>query len=100
MTPQHAHTTGPWVFDQGVVPTVRFEGHCHINGDNWFGLAQVAVECNGEPSLEGEANARLIAAAPELYAALREMCNVWGGGNDDPVYIEGRRALSLVEPTP
>ena len=53
-------TKGPWVIDQGCV-----EGWAQIStiSNVWGSLAQVAVEIDGKPNSEGEANALLIAQA-------------------------------------
>lgn len=61
-----AHTPGPWTLGRKTKCRV-----C-INGVQWFELAKVVVRTSegyGEPrrSPEGEANARLIALAPELF---------------------------------
>ena len=53
----NAHTPGPWVVDR------RF---CILGPDKWL-IAAVKKE-----RLAAEANALLIAAAPELLAALQE----------------------------
>lgn len=59
------HTPGPW--------TVLGEGiYC---ADNWFFIADVPVNF-AEHSGVQEANARLIAAAPELLEALQELLEV------------------------
>lgn len=55
-----AHTPGPWKVDQGVVRTA--------NPDVWF-----TQRWNGTLTNDViQANARLIAAAPDLLTALRE----------------------------
>lgn len=66
------YTEGPW-----VIGDTR-GGYADINAPSarypWTGLARVVVEMEGVSKLEpygmGEANARLIAAAPELLEAL------------------------------
>jgi hypothetical protein len=62
-------TRGPW----SVGP--RGKTRSRINGPGWFGLAKVVVRMNGsnEDSVQGVANANLIAAAPELYAELKKI---------------------------
>lgn len=56
------HTPGPWRYQE------RSDAYTHIvrAGENRF-LCQLAQDTSGE----AEANARMIAAAPELLAALR-----------------------------
>lgn len=64
-TREHNHTPGPWFAENG--------------GDKWQvweneGIAHIADVSRGvEPDLTGEANARLIAAAPELLALCQEI---------------------------
>lgn len=62
----HAHTLGPWsvtpkYFDEHGEALQQIEAESHM-------LAEVYV-CDGE---EGEANARLMAAAPDLLVACHE----------------------------
>ena len=66
------HTAGPWLCDR-----VSKKGHRqYISAAGWGELAEVVVRMQGSErnSPEGEANARLIAAAPELLAALESAC--------------------------
>lgn len=46
-----------------------------VNGDD--GEAAIAEMCEHAPPLETEANARLIAAAPDLLAALKAALRHW-----------------------
>jgi hypothetical protein len=71
-----AHTKGPWSLGK-----IR-DGMVEINGHHHEGLAQVVWQMNddeviGERSPEKEANAHLIAAAPDLLAALQAMVGRW-----------------------
>lgn len=65
------HTPGPWHIDREYDAA---PGHVAISSASGphehLGLAQVVVEIEDEPYAQGVANAQLIAAAPELYAAL------------------------------
>jgi hypothetical protein len=67
---QAKHTPGPWW-------TLRTRSNLRvsINGKGWTRFAKVVVRMNDadHDSDEGLANARLIAAAPELLEALREL---------------------------
>jgi hypothetical protein len=72
------HTPGPWT----VEGRNRTNDGWRLFADSGYGVG-VAWDCNGNP--ENEANARLIAAAPDLLAALKalreEVCGVdqwWG----------------------
>ena len=68
------HTPGPW----RVIPKID-TGYMLFGGISYLGSIEARL-----PSLENEANAHLIAAAPELLAAL----------------IEARHALQLANDTP
>lgn len=61
-----AHTPGPWKVSVGY----REDGYAKITSEAHFGLASVVVEVDGKAYPKGESNARLIAAAPEMLAAL------------------------------
>lgn len=65
------HTPGPWRLS-GTEDAMR-----HVSGGDWVRFAEVVVELRSEDdphahetSPEGEANARLIAAAPALLESL------------------------------
>lgn len=71
--PQEQHTPGPWEVDSGMVQTVA-EHTCKIPGCGvhipiaWMDRKPG----NGTMPVERDANARLIAAAPELFNMLIE----------------------------
>lgn len=66
VTSGQSHTPGPWKID-GRNRTN--DGWCLYSPDG-YGIGCV-WDCNGNP--ENEANARLIAAAPDLYEALKRL---------------------------
>lgn len=82
------HTPGPWTINKTfwqLMPdeyaAIREKGIAHINAKDWSALASVVVATEedtdeggliDEPSPEGEANAMLIAAAPDLLETLVE----------------------------
>jgi hypothetical protein len=85
------HTPGPWTASH---PTA--EGVVHINSRAWGWLATVVTMTQAEyhnapllPSPEGEANARLIALAPEMLDMLKDArANLWqqymsAGGDEE-----------------
>lgn len=64
------HTPGPWTIGEMYTTGGHgYEGYAPVSGDGWVAFAKVAVSLDGEPSGEGEANAKLIAAAPRLLSA-------------------------------
>ena len=65
-----AHTPGPWELDE---LSLRGNSYTAISGEDWIELATVVtrMKSSDEYSPEGLANARLIAAAPELLEALQ-----------------------------
>jgi hypothetical protein len=69
---QTKFTPGPWYLEKA------FRGKRRVSADpaeeiSWHGLAEVVVvHGSNEPCEDGEANAHLIAAAPEMYEAMAE----------------------------
>lgn len=80
-----AHTPGPWVLTEGD----RFESSCVITthsrlDESLTSIAEIATDWVGRLGPEQQANARLIAAAPDLLEALQlfvahhdPSCAVW-----------------------
>lgn len=75
------HTPGPWTIGK-VGSYCTKEGYVPINSDSYFAFAEVVWEFEDSPdsktSRECRANARLIAAAPDLLNALKEVASVLG----------------------
>ena len=66
-----AHTPGPWSWNAGYDKLTGAGGNMVLNSADYEGMWVCGV-----PFLEeGEANAFLIAAAPELLAALESLVN-------------------------
>ena len=65
-----SHTPGPWEV---------FESH---TGPYVIDSAEQAAVCKLEWCLEAEANARLIASAPELLSVLKRLCAKFGVDDD------------------
>lgn len=74
-------TPGPWTVGERRGQTTRINalgGDPSLDYQSWRGLAEV-YGCTEEPEIGGRvmaANARLIAAAPELYEALKQIAGV------------------------
>lgn len=89
------HTAGPWTFDDdwSRLPTV-------FGAD---GQIVATIEKNRvidgwvSPQPDREANARLIAAAPDMLAAL-EAAKVFGGGWPEAVWQQVNAALAKAKP--
>lgn len=92
------HTPGPWVVN-GKVREVGADGgekhrlYCAdiVLGAEWRGYVASVQSCDhidGITREEAEANARLIAAAPDLVKALEEAIDVFEGMNDDEINVE------------
>ena len=75
MSGETEFTPGPWVLDEAGYPYEKA-----VSAASWAALARVIVKMDpdglgrtSEKTAQGEANARLIAAAPDLYEALCDM---------------------------
>ncbi len=79
MTTTHAHTKGPWHVGagngEGSIFAENGRTRLEIGGTTLYPIARMG---RGWNEAEDEANARLIAAAPELLEALREMLSMFG----------------------
>ena len=75
------HTKGPWKIGKSNIVTVKEEygdirkGYIDIDSDRWGGLAICYRHEINESDAECEANAKLIAAAPDLLEALIALYN-------------------------
>lgn len=71
------HTPAPW--NDGL----HYQGHLAIQSDNGRLVALCGAMARNDEQLENLANARLIAAAPDLLAALREIVAAVESGDVD-----------------
>ena len=80
-------TPGPWRFSDGT-----------IRDEPGRGIAEMWIYIGIGPS-QREANAALIAAAPDLYAFAQEFLRVWAGPGrtDSPLEAQARAALAKAE---
>jgi hypothetical protein len=70
-----AHTPGPWFVDQDMREGMEWNNH--IYGSNGDCVCFMAHDGNDPSNAIGLANARLIAAAPDLLEALTDMLSGW-----------------------
>lgn len=94
-TPQH--TPGPWQLgEEGGI----LEGHTPIDAAGWEGLAQVVTKMEFDGyNAEGQANARLIAAAPDLLAALEDLTSymIDHGMENDAGVVKAIEAIGVAK---
>ena len=67
------HTPGPWQVGARKKHRVCIDSPA----GNWWDFARVVVSVSGHYNAEGEANAQLIAAAPDLLEALSKTRAQW-----------------------
>lgn len=86
---QATHTPGPWIIEEVD------DGQAVISAESkkWIDFARVWVVTDGSTDKEGEANARLIAAAPELLEACLAMIEWDDREKDHAVSFENRIEL-------
>lgn len=99
------HTPAPWRVEDG---TTLIWGACNPDDMTTYGMGYPIVECRITPTSygwakgpnadEGEANARLIAAAPELLEALRNLTEMTGVPYIDAIEI-ARAAIAKATST-
>lgn len=93
---QGNHTPGPWE----VVRRDQLQGVRHVDHEGRaFDVCRVDWHSFYKPDTKAEANARLIAAAPRLLAALEAMAETYARDADvydprtEPALIEARAAI-------
>lgn len=92
------HTPGPWAeYERTKDNSIIISGErlvCHVYNWSTPSPAKSFIEENEQQRLECEANARLIAAAPDLLAALKDLHKNISFLRDS---IEGNERLDLDE---
>jgi hypothetical protein len=90
------HTPGPWTIDE------KLEGQTCITSKQHGSFAEPIIcrvfDSSHVPLSEQDANARLIAAAPELLEALQMMANkVFGYGYGELTEDDRQRIIALLD---
>ena len=89
------HTPGPWFLDDAI--DVDLPNHIGISSDKHGLLAQVVWKMeDDERTPECEANARLIAAAPELLEFVKEWLDRQGS---DENYMTAKARAAIAKAT-
>jgi hypothetical protein len=85
------HTPGPWT----VTANTTGPGH-HVSAFESRWAQMVTVHASPSRTIEAEANARLIAAAPELLEALLAMVESYEyeASSKNPVLLQAREAIT------
>ena len=79
------HTVGPWKMRVSLQPSENHRGWDIYSPGSWIGSVSPCCDLAGDATPEGIANARLIAAAPDLLAALERAVGVLREG---PIYAK------------
>ena len=66
------HTPGPWLVADTTVYSLQSDGHVLVNRFSAHVQTGIGRDAQRTPLAELEANARLMAASPDLLAALRD----------------------------
>jgi hypothetical protein len=95
MSAQNRITPGPWIYEYS--PWKAQDGH-EIPAYEVHGEEKICDTNENRPAKEQEANARLIAAAPELLVALQAALEVMEldnyGGENNPAIRRARAAIA------
>lgn len=99
-------TPGPWRVEQG---TTLVWGACNRDDQSNYGMGYPIAECRITPSSswakgpnadEGEANAHLIAAAPDMLDFIRQIAKrdpVFAKGHEKQVIADARALVTKAE---
>lgn len=88
---KQSYTPGPWDYWSGYNPVDELEAQITTeDGD-------IVIASYNRQIPEGEANAKLLAAAPELLEALQGMLEVYGGKYNDDCLPKSSSELDLIQ---
>ncbi|EOZ4779694.1 hypothetical protein ACSQPN_006131 [Pseudomonas aeruginosa] len=88
---KQSYTPGPWDYWSGYNPVDELEAQITTeDGD-------IVIASYNRQIPEGEANAKLLAAAPELIEALQGMLEVYGGQYNDDCLPKSSSELDLIQ---
>ena len=91
-----SHTPGPWAVKIGDAEQ-RSDSRVFQEEDEGFTIARVTCEArNPLQRVEDVANARLIAAAPELITACKMMLLTWGSDDEEAVIAARDAACAAI----
>lgn len=94
-TNQTGHTPGPWKWDGGSGDGKRqFVASVEDDGWNCCRIEVDSDDCNSEMA---KANARLIAAAPDMFSALKKLRRSDLPDKEQPLWNEICAAIQLAE---
>lgn len=87
-----AHTSGPWEIGRHATPESFPQFGIYAANGNGRDLAHVVSHGTAD-SAETQANARLMAAAPEMLEALRNVAEIMSGADYSHVKADMARAI-------
>ncbi|MGK8745388.1 hypothetical protein ACRS6P_23250 [Pseudomonas aeruginosa] len=88
---KQSYTPGPWDYWSGYNPVDELEAQ--ITSED----GDIVIASYNRQIPEGEANAKLLAAAPELLEALQGMLEVYGGQYNDDCLPKSSSELDLIQ---
>lgn len=83
---QKRHSPAPWKINQEI--------KTHVMTEDGYAICDMATTYSSLKYDEHLANARLIAAAPELLEALESLLPIWSSGIDEPWVKKARQAIA------
>ncbi|HCF2412865.1 TPA: hypothetical protein NIA64_003513 [Pseudomonas aeruginosa] len=90
---KHKHTPGPWMIERYADGLIQIVGNVRVVSDDEEYVTTVVEALNPDD----EADAHLIAAAPELLEALQGMLEVYGGQYNDDCLPKSSSELDLIQ---